>query len=201
MTALAPPEARDLAGPSWRDRADRFLAELAAELAPEAREWAELARAAAPEVHDDATREAAAGALRVARDAAAALERRRKVFTEPLHEVKSRIDALFRPLRSGAESLEQAHRDAINAYDTAREHERRAAMRAAAAQEPEAPLVPAPPAPVAGVQARLVWRFRIVDASKVPRELCSPDEAKIKARGPGEIPGIEWYEESEVRIR
>jgi hypothetical protein len=47
-----------------------------------------------------------------------------------------------------------------------------------------------------------VWKFRVVDASLVPREYCEPDPLKIKRAGPSvQVPGVEWYEESEIVVR
>jgi hypothetical protein len=203
--ALTVPPATALVAPGWKDKADAFLAELAAELAPERDAWATLATSAVAPVTDDATRAGAIACIRTAREASDALEARRKAFTGPLHEVKTKIDRLFKPAVSAAEQLERSYRDRVNAYDTRVEDERRAAARAAAeaarTAAPVALVVPPPPAEVAGVTARRVWRYRVVDPALVPRELCSPDDAKIKARGPGETPGIEWFEESTVTVR
>jgi hypothetical protein len=104
----------------WRERAEAWLAELAADLAIDATEWATLAAEPVPDVVDDVTYAHADACLRTARDAVGALEDRRKAFTGPLHEVKTRIDALYRPLTTAAKSIEQAHRAAITAYETRR---------------------------------------------------------------------------------
>lgn len=218
--SLAIPAPDPLEAPGhWRDRANAWLARLAAELAPEAAEWQALLAAPAPEVVDDTTRAAAVAALRVARDAKGALDDRRKAFTEPLHDVKTRIDALYRPLKTSAETLERSYRDEINRYDTEQENKRREAARLAAEAAAQAAArevtermglapamtptitIPAPPAELAGVTARRVWKFRITAPNAVPREYCSPDPEKIQAQGPGAaIPGVEWHEESQVRV-
>lgn len=194
------PEPGALADTSWQTKADAFLAELAAELVPEAKEWQALCAERVPPVTDDASYAQTAHCLRTAREAKNALDARRKTFTEPLHEVKSKIDALFRPLKGAAEGLEQRYRAAMNDYETRRENERREAARKAA--EGTAVLAVPPPPAAPGVSARRVWKFRVTDAAAVPRELCSPDPELIRVRGPNQpIPGVEWYEESEVRVR
>jgi hypothetical protein len=75
--------------------------------------------------------------------------------------------------------------------------------------------VNAPPPPVimqstipqvAGKSTREVWRFRVIDDSKIPREYLTVDEIKIGAvvralKGKTKIPGIEVYPESVVAFR
>lgn len=185
--------------PHWRERAEAFLAQLANDLAEETAEWKALAATAVAPIADDAGEAAAKECLRTARAAKTNIDDRRKAFTAPLHDVKTRIDALFKPAHDAAAALEAAYRRAMNAYETAREDARREAMRAAAAQAPAAPILP-PPA-VEGVRARRVWKFEIFDPDAVPRDLCSPDPGKIGARGPGEVPGVRWWEESAVTVR
>lgn len=53
---------------------------------------------------------------------------------------------------------------------------------------------------VAGLRRRTVWKFRVINAAKVPREWCTPDEKAIgeyvrenKEAAIGKIPGIEVY--------
>ena len=60
---------------------------------------------------------------------------------------------------------------------------------------------PAPkPAPGLGTHLRSHWRFRIADAELVPRNYCSPDDAKIDAavqlmKDKTSIPGVQVYQE------
>ena len=128
-----------------------------------------------------------------------ALETERKAVTSPLDEMKKRVMAeekkLAKPL-----SDELARLKALtSAYATecARriEEERRAAEAAVAAEDAD-PFgfntadVPAPvaaPMPMPSMphtsSNRMAerWDFAVVDANAVPRELCSPDEKKIRA--------------------
>lgn len=57
-----------------------------------------------------------------------------------------------------------------------------------------------------GVGMRSVWKFRIVDASKLPREYLTPDETKIGGvvralKGDCQIEGVEVYEDKVVSGR
>lgn len=65
-----------------------------------------------------------------------------------------------------------------------------------------APVVPAV-AQVKGVRTTQVWKFRITDANKIPREYLVVNESAIKAvvsrtNGKIQIPGVETYPEEQV---
>lgn len=72
--------------------------------------------------------------------------------------------------------------------------------------EVEAPLVimPETSAPkVPGIVTRRVWKWKIVDETKIPREYLVPDEVRIgkmvrASEGKIEIPGVEVYQEREI---
>jgi len=54
-----------------------------------------------------------------------------------------------------------------------------------------------------GIVTRTVWKWKIVDEKKLPREYLIPDEARIgkmvrAAEGKIEIPGVEVYQEREI---
>lgn len=133
------------------------------------------------------------------------LETERKAVTGPLDDAKKQIMAqekkLAKPLSdeltrlkalTSAYATECARR--IEEERRRREEEERKAAEAAVAIEdnPFAPVAPSP-APAAAPMPmptmpktssnRMVerWDFAIVDANAVPRELCSPDEKKIRA--------------------
>ena len=51
---------------------------------------------------------------------------------------------------------------------------------------------------IQGVSTRTIWKFRIVDESKIPREYLSPNEVKLGAfarstKGLVAVEGIEFY--------
>jgi hypothetical protein len=85
-----------------------------------------------------------------------------------------------------------------------RERDRAAAdAKVAAANVQEVKVAPSVPK-VAGIKARVNYKFKIVDETKIPREYLMPDEVKIgaavrQAKKVGEIiPGIEAYSEDSI---
>lgn len=135
------------------------------------------------------------------------LETERKAVTAPIDDMKRAIMAkekeLATPLKAELERIkaltstyatECARR--IEEERRRREAEERRAAEAAVAAEDADPFgfnAPAPAAPAAApmpmptmpksASNRMVerWDFEVVDANAVPRELCSPDERKIRA--------------------
>lgn len=100
--------------------------------------------------------------------------------------------------REAARLAKQAEEDRLAAQELAR---KQAAETAANVQEVKvAPSVPK----VAGIRARVNWKFRIVDASKLPRKYLMPDEVAIgqfvrETKQKGEvIPGVEAYSEDGI---
>jgi len=60
----------------------------------------------------------------------------------------------------------------------------------------------------AGISSRKIWKFRIVDKTKVPAEFMIVNEAAIsgfcrsfKDTATAEIPGIEFYSENVISAR
>jgi len=100
-------------------------------------------------------------------------------------------------------------REAEKLAREAREAEERERLRAAedakiaAANVQEVKVAAAVPK-VAGIKARVNWKFKIIDANRIPREYCIPDEVKIggfvrSLKKPGEvIPGVEAYSEDGI---
>ena len=135
------------------------------------------------------------------------LETERKAITSPLDEAKKKIMAeekrLVKPLADELDRLKKI----TSAYATecarrieeerrqAELAERRAAEAAVAAEDADpfgfnAPATPPPAMPIPQVSSmaktscnRIVerWDFEVLDANAVPKELCSPDPAKIRA--------------------
>lgn len=67
----------------------------------------------------------------------------------------------------------------------------------------EAPVVQPVIPKVEGLTTRKTWKYRIVDASLIPREYMAIDETKISGvvrafKGDTKIPGVEVYEETSV---
>jgi hypothetical protein len=135
------------------------------------------------------------------------LETERKAITSPLDEAKKKIMAeekrLVKPLADELDRLKKI----TSAYATecarrieeerrqAELAERRAAEAAVAAEDADpfgfnAPATPPPAMSIPQVSSmpktscnRMVerWDFEVLDANAVPKELCSPDPAKIRA--------------------
>lgn len=135
------------------------------------------------------------------------LETERKSVTAPLDEAKKLVMAQEKKLAAPLNERLAALKALTSAYATEcarrieeerrrrEEEERRAAEAAVAAEDadpfgfnaPAAPVPAAAPMPMPTMPKtsanRMVerWDFEVVDANSVPRELCSPDEKKIRA--------------------
>lgn len=121
-----------------------------------------------------------------------------------LGEYKRREDEERRKKQAEIEALARKHaEDAALATAVALEQagDARGADAILAAPVAAAPVVVQSQVPrVEGLRARETWRFRIVDASAIPREFLAPDEQKIGAivralKGETRIAGIEVYTE------
>lgn len=161
---------------------------------------------------------------RFARDAkarAAWLEASRKAETSPLLAQVEAIRARFR-------SVEHAYKavlDAVVARLGRHAQETRAAQEAAQAEAAKAFAAAQEAAPEArpaalalahqtlaaapetgrseGVSSRAVWSFEITDPDRVPRELCAPDPARVRAAvaaGIRSIAGVRVFQEERVRV-
>lgn len=76
----------------------------------------------------------------------------------------------------------------------------------AAVTEAIAPAVESKVEAVAGISTRTIWRFRIVDVNKIPREYMIPDEKLIDSfgkatRGQKKIEGVEFYSDEIISAR
>lgn len=136
------------------------------------------------------------------------LEAERKSVTAPLDDAKKQIMAQEKKLAAPLNAELARLKSLTSAYATEcarrieeerrrrEEEERRAAEAAVAAEDadpfgfnaaPAAPVpaaAPMPPPTMPKTSAnRMVerWDFAVTDANAVPRELCSPDEKKIRA--------------------
>jgi len=115
-------------------------------------------------------------------------------------------------LKHQREAGEIKAREAEKLRKQAEEDERKArelAAKQAAETEKAVPVVTVAPAvpKVAGIKARVNWKFRILDASKVKTEFTMPDEVKIgqivrsmkdKAGAEALVGGIEVYTEDSI---
>lgn len=117
------------------------------------------------------------------------LDERKKAITKPLNDALRSVRDLFRPAEQALEEAERHLKLEIgNAQQAIREANQRAmfltqaalqqhdvraaALASGAIQATEAPQ---------GISFRDRFEFRIVDASKLPREFLMPDERRIRA--------------------
>lgn len=142
------------------------------------------------------------------------LEERRTAVTKPILTAKRGVDILFKPALDGLSEIDKVLRSKIGEYTAKKESERIAVMQASAAvfREGGTPTEIIPERPEAsGVSVKAVWTWEVLDAAEVPREFCSPDEAKIQASRdwsayneqfpPPPIPGIRFFQRQTVRVR
>lgn len=169
-------------------------------------EWSALIQTF--EIQNDEQQEQVAGVLRDVKKRSNQLEERRKEITVPLNRALSSVNDLFRAPRAKFDALEKTLKDKIAAYLRKKSEDNARALQAAAAA-PTAVLATqaiarvAPVAPPVGVSVRQVTRFEVVNPDLVPRDLCSPDDDKIKlALSTGrEVPGVRVFQESVVAAR
>lgn len=182
------------------------LAKVAAELAPEASAMqTALTQIQSLAVTDDVSYALASDLVKAAKTRWAALDNRRKEITGPINAALKSVNDLFKPNLQSLAEAERILKGKIGRFVFEREAARIQAMAASAVQY-AAGAIPTeiiPERPEAkGVAVKLVWDFRVTDPGLVPRELCSPDVAKIGQLSPGTtVPGIEWYQTPEVRVR
>jgi len=117
------------------------------------------------------------------------LEQARRALTDPITADLEEIRARYRPAEAAYTALEKACKARLLRHDAETRAAQQAAQQAAAtafqagdaaAGHAAIAAVPAP-AKAAGVSVRHVLDFEVRDADSVPRELCSPDPAKIRA--------------------
>lgn len=117
------------------------------------------------------------------------LEEKRKGATGQLRKAIAEIDSWFKPTTDTLQKLESAIKTKMAEYRSRKLAERAESLRAVEAaaaaggssigiEEAVAAIVPA--APKTQATFREVWAFEVVDADKVPRELCEPSDKRIR---------------------
>ena len=186
---------------------DTALASLEQRAEPVLR-WLHDLKVTSPETQKDAE-----DLLISARVAWKEADEKRKELTRPLDEAKRRIIQLFQPYMNRLETGINILNRELTSYHEAlialrREEERRALEQQAArmqeAQETGEIVEPVQLASVPHVTKtsrahigtvtyREDWDISVVDAAKVPRDLCDPSMSRIRARvksGVTDIPGV-----------
>ena len=142
------------------------------------------------------------------------IEEKRLSFTKPLNESLSAINATFRELSAPLANAKTIVPNKIMAWRRLEQEKiekedarRRAIQQAHAVQghNVTAPVVmEKPKATVGNVQVRKVWRFKIVDQTKVPERFKEVSSIMVNdaiRNGIKEIPGLEIYQEEISAIR
>ena len=143
-------------------------------------------------------------------------EERRKKAEEEAAAKKKEDDRLAekerkrreREIKEAQKSGDVGKREADKLRKEADERERLAKEQsekdaaAAAANVQDVKVKPSVPA-IAGLRARVNWKFRIVDASKLPRQYLMPNEVTIgrdvrEQKEKASIPGVEVYTEDSI---
>ncbi len=140
------------------------------------------------------------------------LETRRTDITKPLLDSKRQIDALFKPALHALEGIKAQLQAKIGAYVQAQQAAQVVEMQASADQF-SAGLVPTNSIPevdtAKGISVKSHWVADVIDPDLVPRDLCSPDPAKIAQKiwyadtynPPLAIPGLAFRLQTDVTVR
>lgn len=142
------------------------------------------------------------------------LEARLKEITAPLRAAEASARDLFRPAISAYEEAESLLKSKVAQAQKRQAEINRAAMEATqkALQANDtrgaalAAAVIAPTAPPPNVGTRDVWKFLVENPDLVPRQFCSPDNAKIRAHVAAygdkqPIPGVNVFADVQVSVR
>jgi len=127
------------------------------------------------------------------------LDEMRRAITKPLDEAKKKIMTLFKDPTGQLEEIEMKIKKAILDFQQSLFAQQQIENAFCSENEMES-IEPAVPN-IAGVSIRKIWKFRIVDETKIPREWLMVDEKKIGSavRKTGchlKIAGVEIYEET-----
>ncbi len=142
------------------------------------------------------------------------LEEARKIAVQPLNKLVSETNAKFRPAQDRLEGIEATLKKMMGAFALKQREEQQqlllASQKAAVAQVPDAALaflqkanetvVPSK----AGISVRKVWKWELIDDTKVPETFKSVDPKKLDAAvkaGIRDIPGVRVFEDSAVTVR
>lgn len=153
------------------------------------------------DIRSDEDQEFAADILRDVKDKHRQVEEKRTAITKPLNRALREVNDLFRPLKTALEEAEKLLKGKIAAYQRHVEAQNRLLLEEAAeAESPEeAQQVLSTTRfvqPPQGVNIRYVWKPKVVDEAKIPREYLMPDLGKLEDYAkaskdePKAIPGV-----------
>ncbi len=146
----------------------------------------------------------AAEDLKKIKQKASELEEQRKSMTRPLDESKKRIMDFFRKPLNLLAQMEATIKSSMLKFqreeEIRRQEEQKKLDKLAKKNGLPAPVIPTKVEKVTGVKTKTLWRFRIKDEKKIPREYLIPNEKMLgqlaeATKGSLEIPGVEFYPE------
>ncbi|TAK65700.1 MAG: hypothetical protein EPO24_02195 [Bacteroidetes bacterium] len=180
-------------------------------------------------IQTDAHEQVAADLLRQIKDYGKESEEIRKLKVGPFNELVKRINGIFKPVTENLETAENIIKGKVLAFrqykeklrqdeERKRQEEYNKQVEAAKSNTKANVIVPAPPpilipenktsGNMGSISTRKVWRFRVVDITKVPHEFLRVDETLVNARirnltgnridPVGKIPGLEIYQEDTI---
>lgn len=142
------------------------------------------------------------------------LDAQEKTATEPLKKTVATIQSWFKPAKISLGEAEEVLKTKLDNFLKAEAAKQRVAIEAAAkavktgddAAFAVAMTAATPPPKIAGISTREIWRARVVDETKIPREFLCPDEKKLgdyaKAmKQNAKVEGVEFYPETSVASR
>lgn len=142
---------------------------------------------------------------------------RRKGLDDPLRQAQETVEtSVGRYERLKREAVQAERRREVEEREAAEAEHRKEVARIEKRNErcvsqkelPAEPVYVAPVVPVyvapAGTTTTVNWKFRIVDASKIPTQFLTPDLVAIgayvrKNKGAAKITGVEVFDEAKVR--
>lgn len=152
----------------------------------------------------------ASAVIAEAKERAGKLEVRMAEITKPMRAAEKSVRDLFRPALTALGDIERIVKAKVSAFKLEQDAKNAAALKAAADAVAKGEDASAALATVVhtentpGMSTRDVVKFEIIDEDLVPRELCSPDESKIRVRIKDEttvIPGLRIYKDVAVISR
>ena len=183
--------------------------------------------AGAIEVDSDAEEQMAIDSLADIKRFMKQVEEARKGQVDPFNKLVKRVNDIFRPIGDGLTKSESIIKDKVKQWRIKKEEikqveerKRQAEYAAKIAEEQaktklekrEAEIVLPPPSIIqtqtrgssSTASNRKVWKYEILDETKIPREYLIIDESKIKAMikaGVREIAGVKIFEDFEISVR
>ena len=135
------------------------------------------------------------------------LETARTSITKPINQGLRAVNAVFKPPVNAYDEVERYVKNEVAlSLKEERDEQTKALAEATTPQEvarsSQALVAPMPQ----GLGARQVWKWRVIDPSKIPAEYYVLDEARINREVRGlqdktQIPGIEVYQEQTVVLK